>query len=211
MTNRGIFLLAVIFILVGGFDRSKLVDGSPRRLRKEQAVSDNRVVRLQIGNYTCSGFIAAKNIIATAAHCVNSIPQGSKQIVEFIDSPPVNFTLLLVGSLIPGSDWALLSADTGDRRPVEYNFVPLHTFTVVHVIGHPHGVPEEILSTGMVMHVGEMIVLAGVNYPGESGSPLFTEEGLVVGIVSAISLRAPVTYVTPIRPVVLRLPKAGTK
>lgn len=209
MTTRGIVLLSVIFILVGGFDRSKLIDGSPRRLRKEQLVTDNRVVKLLIGNYTCSGFIAGKNIIATAAHCVHKIPQGSRQIVQFIDSPPVNFKTLVVGSLIPGSDYALLSADTGDRSPVEFNFVPLHAFTIVHVIGHPHGVPEEILSTGMVMHVGEMIVLAGVNYPGESGSPLFTEEGLVVGIVSAISLRAPVTYVTPIRPVVLRIPKGG--
>lgn len=211
MTTRGIVLLSVIFILAGGFDRSKLIDGSPRRLRKEQLVSDNRIVRLKIGNFTCSGFIAAKDVIATAAHCVDSIPVGSRQIVEFIDAPPVNFKILSVGSLIPGSDWAMLSADTGDRNPVEFNFVPLHLFTIVHVIGHPHGVPEEILSTGMVMHVGEMIVLAGVNYPGESGSPLFTEEGLVVGIVSAISLRAPVTYVTPIRPVVLRLPKAGAK
>lgn len=211
MTNRGIFLLAVIFILVGGFDRSKLIDGSPRRLRKETLVSDNRVVRLKIGNYTCSGFIAAKGVVATAAHCVNAIPMGSRQVVEFIDSPPVNFHILAVGSLIPGSDWALLAADTGDRDPVEYNFVPLRPFTLAHVIGHPHGVPEEILSTGMVMHVGEMIVMAGVNYPGESGSPLFNEEGLVVGVVSAISLRAPVTYVTPIRPVVLHLPKPGAK
>lgn len=211
MTNRGIILLAVIFILVGGFDRSKLIDGSPRRLRKEQLVRDNRVVRLLIGNYTCTGFVAAKNVIATAAHCVNAVPIGSRQIVEFIDAPPVNFKIQAVGSLIPGSDWALLSADTGEREPVEYNFVPLRPFTLVHVIGHPHGVPEEVLSTGMVMHVGEMIVLAGVNYPGESGSPLFSEEGLVVGVVSAISLRAPVTYVTPIRPVVLSLAKPVSK
>lgn len=189
------FLVTAGFFEVQHSDRAQRIE---RRLRVEREVEDERVVRLFIDNKSCTGFVVAKNVLATAAHCISQPAPIKEAIAEFTDGSEKPFKVIAQGGTAAGQDWALLKTDTGKRPPFQFAITPPTLGEMVASVGHPYGVPEQLMTYGMIMRLDNMIHTAQTNYPGESGSPLIDRGGQVMGIVAAINVQAPVTYVTPI-------------
>lgn len=170
------------------------------------------VVKLDMDNMsTCTGFILSKNVLGTASHCI--LDSGNEKVtgtVVFTDKTRKPFKILAYGGMYASQDWALIAAETGDRRPLRFNIdtPTIGMFTVS--IGHPHGNVQQETSFGMLMSIGQTLRISGVNFPGESGSPiLFRDSEEVIGILSATYRVAPVTIATPIAPLARKFFELG--
>ncbi len=152
----------------------------------------------------CSGFLVAADIIATAGHCVNA---GNVTNVRFvfgfrmrnattaetvINNGEIYTGVALIGrqEIGNGADWALVRID----RPVtNHRIVRLRRFgrigdtQVVHVIGHPSGLPTKFAGGAAVRdNLPNAFFVANLDtYGGNSGSPVFNSnthevEGILV-------------------------------
>jgi len=197
---RFIILLFTSVVLTSIYYESHYAEKAEgrERLRIERPAIDEAVVRLEINNSLCSGFVVAKDLIATAAHCVARKTPITHALVNFLDGTDVPFKVVAKGSVQAGHDWALVSADTREIVPIPFNIALPTPGMVVASVGHPHGVIEQWMTFGMVMQVGKVIILAEINYPGESGSVIMDQGGNAIGILSAVNLQTPVAYITPI-------------
>lgn len=215
MYARFLMLLGISLILSALYSKVELdnLDGDistvRSRLRIERPVVDPRIVRLEIDSHLCTGFVVAKDLIATASHCVLQKEPIKLALVDFIDGRYETFKVVAVGGLYAGNDWALLKSNTEEIEPIPFSIVPPVPGLMVASIGHPHGIKEEIMTFGMVTAVGRMIQLAEINYPGESGSPIIDQGGQVIGVLSAVNIQAPVAYVTPIEVLAKKLFQLG--
>lgn len=212
MNNRFLllWLIALTLSVVYYFAEQKDIESDSGRLRIEREVIDDRVVRLLINSHACSGFVVAKDLIATAAHCVNvKDNKFYKTEVDYVGGRKAPFKFVAKGGLYAGADWALISSDTEAIESMPLSFVPVTPGMVVATIGHPFAVIEEIMTFGMVMKVDSMITIAMINYPGESGSPVIDQGGLVIGILSAVHVQTPVTYITPVTPLGKKIYELG--
>ncbi len=142
------------------------------------------------GNAVCSGAFVAEDRIATAYHCVLAggrvrvqTSDGREGVARVIDQR-VGWDLALLETIdIESSVW------------LERRTTPLQRGETVYTVGHPYGAREASgflagtlrwsLSEGIVSNVGPKAVqfTTPVN-PGNSGGPLFDDDGRLVGVVS---------------------------
>ena len=147
----------------------------------------------------CSGFLVAPDIIATAGHCVNA---GNVRNVRFvfgfrmldaataqtqIDNSEIYSGVSLLGreEVATGADWALVRIDravsnhalTSIRREGKVG-----DEQVVHVIGHPVGLPTKFAGGAAVRdNQPSAFFIANLDtYGGNSGSPVFNSDTHVV-------------------------------
>lgn len=151
--------------------------------RPEGVYRHRAVVNLDGG---CSGFVARRNRIVTAAHC------ASANFATLYNSRIVRIQLLRKGSDIKQDDWAVFSANTSD-------IVPLPIATSLPVLGEecwiigfggasvrPLRTSCQVIDSGSSDDKG-YIVLAATAIKGDSGGPVFNGNGEVVGILTRSS------------------------
>lgn len=151
----------------------------------------------------CTGFLVGKDVIATAAHCVD---QTNLKNLRFVFGYRINedgfpCTELSADDIYSGTgiiqrvydpmgsgvDWALVKIDreVGNRRPLTLATGDINPDTPVYVLGHPRGLPLKYVADEPVKDVEPAYFSADLSvYGGNSGSPVFdakTHE--VVGIV----------------------------
>lgn len=143
----------------------------------------------------CSGFLVAPDIIATAGHCVNA---GNVDDVLFVFGfrmrDAVTAETVIRNAEIyrgvrvierqqvgKGPDWALVQID----RPVTNHRVvkirragKISDAQVIHVIGHPTGLPTKFAGNAAVRdNQPEAFFVANLDtYGGNSGSPVFNSD-----------------------------------
>lgn len=120
-----------------------------------------RVVFLYNDVGSCTGVILQTNLILTCAHCVEILPKEAK-VLKKDDK----------------LDLALISMKT----PVFERITLAETKVSdeVYSYGHPLGESTAYYSKGYVMAVkNDMTMTSIITLPGDSGSPLFSKDGLV--------------------------------
>ncbi|MBB2924103.1 S1C family serine protease [Cellulomonas cellasea] len=150
------------------------------------------------GDYGGTGFLIGPELVVTAAHVV----EGARSVEVGTNVGPIH---AVVVGLDPAGDLALLRT----RSPVDGHVFTLASTqprkgTEVTALGFPLGADSVVATQGRVSgldmtvetgstHRDDMIQTdAGLN-PGNSGGPLITLEGDVVGVVSAGAPDASVT------------------
>jgi V8-like Glu-specific endopeptidase len=150
-----------------------------------------------------SGFLVAKDVIATAGHCVTEknvanlrFIFGYRMLDSHIPATQIPENKVYHGANVIArvcnhrhtpSDWALVKLD----RPVEGLSItklsnrPLENGDSVYVMGHPCGLPLKYAPGARVGHVNDIFFTADLDiYCGSSGSPVFNSiTHQVVGIV----------------------------
>lgn len=153
---------------------------------------------------SCSGFLAAADVVVTAGHCITPGSLDGVRVVfgyQMADATTATTrlpstevyrvsTVLGHSAGSEGNDWAVVRLD----RPVP-NHVPLPVRTSgkvadgerLHVVGHPSGLPRKIAGNAMVRDNGPAghFVANLDTYGGNSGSPVFSSsthqvEGVLV-------------------------------
>ena len=145
----------------------------------------------------CSGALIEKNIILTAAHCVDS-NRGRPLYVSWPDQPKANI-LVKVAYLSKEHDLALIQLPTNSNKKL-FSILgiksPLKPGDAVATIGHPtiSNVSAKrnydldyvyLLSVGVISKVNEDNLITDTSIsPGNSGGPLLSENGKIVGVIS---------------------------
>lgn len=164
---------------------------------------------------SCSGFLVAPDVVATAGHCVSALNLGSIRFVfgfrmltaleaaATVDNDSIYQGTAVLGRqfstrLARGSDWALVRLD----RPVpDHPVVRIRRVgkiadgQAVHVIGHPSGLPTKFAGGAVVRNNATPIFfVANLDaYGGNSGSPVFNSQ---THEVEGILVRGETDFVT---------------
>ncbi|WP_231331706.1 trypsin-like peptidase domain-containing protein [Actinomadura graeca] len=153
----------------------------------------------------CSGFLVARDVIATAGHCtavVNDVTnlrfvfgfrmRDRETAATVIPNDQIYSGAALIGmrNVEDGPDWALVRLD---RRVPDHRTVSLRRTgriadrTRVQVIGHPNGLPAKFAAGSRVRdNTPAAFFVANLDtYGGNSGSPVFNSvthqvEGILV-------------------------------
>ena len=143
----------------------------------------------------CSGFLVARDVIATAGHCVNA---GNVANVRFVfgfrmQNATAAQTVINNGEIYTGvavigrqqvgngADWALVRID---RRVTNHSIARIRQAgrigdaQVVHVIGHPVGLPTKVAGNAAVRNntQNDFFIANLDTYGGNSGSPVFNSD-----------------------------------
>jgi V8-like Glu-specific endopeptidase len=172
--------------------------------QQEYGLCNNEPFRQQPVGAFCSGFLVARDVVATAGHCVDNATLSSIRFVFGFRMVNANAaqtkipngeiyrgTQLIGRRLTPGGlDWALVRLN----RPVQnHRPAPVRrrrrvgTGARVHVIGHPCGLPTKVAGGAKVRdNTPTPFFVANLDtYGGNSGSPVFNSathkvEGILV-------------------------------
>lgn len=169
------------------------------RPRYEKVVMDPSIVHL-IGRSSCTGFIVAKDTVATAFHCVDHMDKDSDMLIEFVSGNRALFKVIAHGSLERFvNDWAILQGPTGELPALVLSSKPAKIYDKGISVGYTEGDAFQFATPGVVLaRVDGALELALFVYPGDSGSPFVSmETGEVLGIVSATRRPFPGALVVP--------------
>lgn len=178
-------LLANLFLAVG----LAFPQVTAERQRFERPAEVPQVVA--VSSY-CSGFVVAKGIVATAAHCARRVQEDGNQVeLRFSDGRRSRFRLLSFGD-VDHRDVALLAGDTGEIEPVTLAAKAPVAGTVCLVVGHGGGSPTQNAHLCEVRGFERgYLQLSATIVGGDSGSPVYDfQTGEVFGI--AVRSRFPV-------------------
>ncbi len=156
----------------------------------------------------CSGFLVAKNVIATAGHCVESDEDALNHVYVFgfevpdsghlgnderlvVASENVYFAEKLIKRKLDDetmSDFAVvkLDRDVVGRRPTVLSTKPVKKDERVYTIGHPCGLPMKVANNAVVRGTSDRVFFTANldTYGGNSGSAVWREDSHeVVGIL----------------------------
>jgi S1-C subfamily serine protease len=177
------------------------VDPGPKRLLNDPDVvrAQPAVVKVESFNKCDSGiegtgFVFSRNRVMTNAHVVAGV---SKPTVE-IGGDTVDGTVVYYD---PDVDVAVIAVDTGDVTPLPFD-VSVAAQQGVAILGYPQDGPYDV-QVGRVRSqqrlrspniygdgavIREVLSLRGKVRPGNSGGPVVSSSGRVVGVVFAASL-----------------------
>lgn len=179
---------------------------TPVRLGEKLNLEKDEKFYSQTAISACSGFLAGKNTVVTAGHCLDRIPCESLKIVfgyavKKEGERPKTFPAGEVYFCREVSEKKSLDAAGGDYALIKLdrevkNHAPLALNrgkspakgTKLFVIGYPSGLPVKIAGNAMVRDAGEdsPYFTADLDtFHGNSGSPVFNAETfLIEGIVA---------------------------
>lgn len=168
----------------------------------------------QVTAPTCTGFLVAPDIIATAGHCVSKNPDcknyswafdfklaASTDLTTTIPKNSVYRCKSIITSVQNSSaknDYALIRLDRAvtDRMPLEIRRSgKVADGTRLVLIGHPKGLPMKI-APGAIVRANtatNFFVATTDSYAGNSGSPVLDAQ---TGVVEGIHVRGETDYVT---------------
>lgn len=176
-----------------------------RDIYSEYADSVVSIREVGEGEILATGFVYDSNYIVTSDHVVRMAEH-----MEIRDNESDVWREVSVVGRAPESDLAVLRAESlpaGAERLEVSSSIP-ERGQVVGVIGNPLGMGEttvvgritEInrsLTTREGVELQNMIQISGSIAPGNSGGPVLTPEGEVVGVISARSLGNEIGYAIP--------------
>ena len=162
------------------------------------------VVTIQDQTSKGTGFnISNKGLIITNHHVIDGM---NPITVTFPNGDLLEASLLVTD---PDLDLAILEIK-GENLPYITLSKPdkWRTEDHVYVIGNPlfH---NQIVNEGQILkgsHQNEVLMLSAPIYKGNSGSPVISSSGDVIGVVFAKSLEEPIGYAIPIEKVLEKLP-----
>ncbi len=185
-------------LLVRHSDRST-IDILSRYYGRSMGLCENERFYYQPSAPTCTGFLVAPDLIATAGHCVSPGGCPAKAILfnyQLNEKGEAPYSTqaenvfyckeVLYREVSDEQDYALIRLD----RAV-INIAPLdltdNTPTVgenLFTIGHPSGLPKKITTGATVLEIKNSFFKTNTDsYGGSSGSPLFNKDNQVVGIL----------------------------
>lgn len=133
--------------------------------------------------YICSGSIVSSTLVLTAAHCVKD---GQSLYVEFRNKERRVFKPFRINR---DNDWALLYGPVPDAfTPVDISCRKPVWGEAIEAIGNPMGIRNAI-SFGNVASVDKYNIWYPMDLTvtyGNSGGPVFDQDGRQIGLVSAI-------------------------
>ncbi|MFZ4404910.1 MAG: trypsin-like serine peptidase [Pseudobdellovibrionaceae bacterium] len=150
---------------------------------------------------SCSGFLVAENLIATAGHCMSDASDCSKYSFVFgfkmkdektlndkIDAEDVYRCKKIVKQdLTSNQDYALVELDRPVRghKALELYDPKAEVEQDIFVVGHPSGLPTKLAGGAKIRAQNEGFFSTNLDtYAGNSGSAVFDAESLkVVGIL----------------------------
>lgn len=158
----------------------------------------DEIFRNQPTGAFCSGFLVAGDIIATAAHCVNSSSLADIRFIFGFRMIDANKAQIIISndeiysgsSIIPreytnNADWALVRLN---KHALNHHIASIRREDkipdnqAVYVIGHPSGLPIKVAGGANVRNnlPAEYFVANLGTYGGSSGSPVINSNTHVV-------------------------------
>jgi hypothetical protein len=152
------------------------------------------LVRIEMADGFCSGFVAAKNIIVTAAHCAEKNETG---YVVFPSGRRAKFWVLVRGIPASPTDVEILRANTGDAPSL--SIADVENWPEVGMFWSfrssvPMGYPGILMELHKEQPKGVLGKGVGQVWPGDSGSPVVGADGHVRGVVIMMQDDAPIFY-----------------
>lgn len=132
------------------------------------------------GRIYCTGWVAAKDVLVTAAHCADS----PAPVYALIKGHTTKFKKMYLGVSATEHDVAVLAGDTRDITPLpladKLPELPAMCFWVGYA-----GEPQSKLMPGMLRHFEPDGMLSGIGQGrgGDSGGPILGEGGKVIGLI----------------------------
>lgn len=147
-------------------------------------------------------FLVAPDLVLTTSHSVFNEAKKAHYIVifGFFDAQNLSFPhpnvykvqSVVAFSSLEKADWALLKLDRKvyKREPLTVDFSSsIHLHDTFRMLGHPYGTPQKLTGWGLVKAVDSPTLGSAYSevsisaFAGNSGSPLFTKEGKIVGML----------------------------
>ncbi len=148
---------------------------------------------------TCTGFLVAPDLIATAGHCINAGGCPAKAIIlnyQINENNEAPYTTknenifyckeVLRREVSEEQDYALVRLDRAviNISPLSLATTSPNVGDALFTIGHPSGLPKKISAGATVLEVKTNYLKTNTDsYGGSSGSPLFNQHNQVVGIL----------------------------
>lgn len=192
---KSIAMIVTVDNLEVGFLRTTIRAKSLKE-NLNMCVSENFVTRPSITS--CTGFLVAPDIIATAGHCFqNEEDCATKKIIFEVDAQNQNkngYAVLsknvysckeiITSALVDDHDYALIRLDKATKRtPLKLNLAAkIDNAASVFMIGHPFGLPLIFSkNSGINDNSGASIFKTSLDsFEGNSGSPVFNSKTLEV-------------------------------
>ena len=148
----------------------------------------------------CSGFLAAKNIVVTAGHCVGPISLASARFVfgyrvlasgavqTRIPASAIYRGVRLLADQEGAADFAVIRLDRNvtSQTPLPFRRTSaLALNSAIYVIGYPSGLPEKVAAGARILASNRDFFTANLDtFGGNSGSPVFdAASDTVVGVL----------------------------
>ena len=150
----------------------------------------------ETGDSCGAGFIVAKGYVVTARHVTKAFEiSGMILCVRLPDGELVQVTKVIPLAVAKGKpiDASLLKVDTKSNPPAKLGDpATLKPAQTVFAVGAPYGL-EQSVTVGVIsalhrnftfggLRFTDAIQTSGLLHPGNSGGPLLTQNGLIIGI-----------------------------
>ncbi len=149
---------------------------------------------------SCSGFLVAPDIIATAGHCVPercddtikivfdfSLKNANQDVPRFSKHQVYQCRKIIAHKNTSSEDFALMQLDrlVLDRQPLKLSTRAAQEVDELIVFGHPLGLPLKVVDGAQVQKVDESFFMADTDtFDGNSGSAVMNAQSLeVVGVL----------------------------
>lgn len=148
--------------------------------------NDARFVRVETNEGLCSGSIIGKDLVLTAAHCVDYQPRTFPVWVTIAGKKKV-FYPRYIGKSGSANDIAILYGPTGKIEPLKIASEASDWSDVLLYVSNRtrQEVVPAVLMEPSYWDDGVVLNLYANVWPGDSGSPLLNNKGEVVGVVFA--------------------------
>jgi len=154
-------------------------------------------------NSACTAFLISPNVIVTAGHCVHGKSEKALGMTRYIFGYKMNseteanlnipeenvYSIKRIihseYSPLTNIDYSIieLDRDCTVAKPLAISKKKVEVDDPVYIIGYPNGLPLKYAPNGRVFRVSSHSFLATIDaFTGNSGSPVFNDDGEVVGV-----------------------------